>query len=417
MSRGAPIVILGAGHAGGRSAEWLRRLGYDGELILLGAEPYLPYERPPLSKGLLTGAQAPADCHLQDEGFYRDNGIELRLGDAASALSPRDKRVTLADGATLAFGKLVIATGARPRRLALPGGELEGVCYLRDIAHSLELIEHLTPGARLVVVGGGFIGLEVAASARKQGAEVVVLEAAPQVLGRGLPASVAEDMVALHAAEGVEICTGAQLASIEGQGRVSAVTLKDGTRLEASAVLIGVGIVPNVELAAAAGLPCDDGILAGTDCATEALDIFVVGDTARATNARYGRQIRLESWQNAEQQAEIAARAVMGEGPRWEAVPWVWSDQHGWNLQVTGFPTDGAHFVARGRAAEGKALGFALDRDGALVGATALGQGLSAAKDLRVAQMLIERGARPDPAALADPSANLKALLKQSQAA
>ena len=414
MSR--PIVILGAGHAGGRCAAWLRELGSEEDVILVGAEPILPYERPPLSKGLLTGHKTVEDCHLREESFYQDQRIELLLGREVTALDLAARSLTLDDGGRLDFGRLVIASGARPRRLSLPGAALAGVCILRNVADSQALLEHLSSGARLVVVGGGFIGLEVAASARALGAEVVVLEATQQVLGRGVPFEIARDVVALHRAQGVDIRLGAQLAEILGDRRVSGVALADGTRIDCSAVVIGVGVVPETALAEAAGIPCQDGVLAGPDCATEVPEIFVIGDAARAHNRRYGRQMRLESWQNAEQQAEIAARALVGHQAHWDSVPWVWSDQHGWNLQVAGDGSAGGEFVIRGQDGDTKRLGFVL-KDDRLVGAAAFGQGLSAAKDLRVAQMLIERNTPVAAAALADPGTSLKSLLKQSQVA
>ena len=410
MASPRSIAILGAGHAGGRCAAALRRRGYDGDLTLFGAEPELPHERPPLSKGLLRGEKGIEDCHLNPEGFYRDQAIALELGAEIERIDARE--LTITHGATeRRFDRLVLATGGHPRSLPLPGAGLAGVHLLRSVQDARAIAAGLGPGAKLVVVGGGFIGLEVAASARSLGVEVTLLEAADRLIGRACPAVVAHALAALHRDQGVGLRLGAQLDRFLGMERLEAVALTSGERIPATLAVVGVGIYPAVALAAEAGLGCDDGVSAGPDCLTDAHGIAVIGDAASAFNVRYGRRIRLESWQNAEQQAEIAAAALLGEASRWDSVPWLWSDQYDWNLQVSGFPNLGDRFVSRGRLEDGRLMVFAL-RDGLLVGAAALGRGLVAAKDLRVAQMLIEREARPLPARLSDESVNLKRLLK-----
>lgn len=406
-----PLVILGAGHCGGRAAEALRRLGYDGRLILVGAEPDLPYERPPLSKGLLTGAMSFADCRLHDEAYYRENAVELLTEMRATAVDLAARRVELESGAPLSFGKLLVTTGATPRRLSLPGTDLPGVLTLRDRSDSEAIGAALQPGARIAVVGGGFIGLEVAASARARGCAVVVLEAAPQLLGRVLPKEVGQAIGAVHGESGVEVRLNAQTTAFLGDTRVTAVALDDGSEIAADAVVIGIGIAPETALAEAAGLAVEDGVMTDAGCATAAEGVCAAGDVARTLNPRYGRAIRLESWQNAEQQAEVAAKTLLGETVAHAPVPWVWSDQYDWNLQVAGFPGEGDSIAVRGSLEDGKALFFAL-KDGALIGAVGLGHGTAAAKDLRVAQMMIERGARPDAAQLADPDVSLKQLVK-----
>jgi 3-phenylpropionate/trans-cinnamate dioxygenase ferredoxin reductase subunit len=317
------IVIVGGGHAGGRTAEWLRSLGYDGALTIIGAELCPPYERPPLSKGLLTGEKAFADCRLHPEVFYRDNDIEFIPGHTATALDIPGKRLTLADGGNIPYDRLVLATGAHPKTLNVPGAGLPGVHLLRDEGQAAAIAKALRPGAQIAVIGGGFIGLEVAAAAKIRGADVTVIEAAGRLLGRSLPAVVAEDVAHLHRSRGVEIITEARISAMIGSTRIEAVELHDGRRIEATAVVIGIGIRPATELAQAAGIACDDGILADADCATAMPGIYAVGDAARCFNDHYGRHIRLESWQNAEQQAEICARALLGEECRWRTVPWI----------------------------------------------------------------------------------------------
>ena len=405
------IVIVGGGHAGGRTAEWLRRLGFDGTLSIIGAEPCLPYERPPLSKGLLTGEKSFTDCLLRRESFYRDNDIQLLTGRTVGALDKWKKCVKLADGARIPYDRLVLATGAQPKTLNLPGTELPGVHLLRHEGQAATISEALSPGAHIAVIGGGFIGLEVAAAARTRGSAVTVIEAAGRLLGRSLPAAVAEDIAALHRCRGVEIITGAGISKLTGYTRIEAVELSDGRRVEATAVVIGIGIRPASELAEAAGIASDDGVLTDSTCMTTVPGIYAVGDVARCFNDYYGRRIRLESWQNAEQQAEICARSLLGNERRWRAVPWVWSDQYDWNLQTAGFPADCSDIVRRGDPAEGKALyiGFT---DGRMSGAMSFGQGLKAAKDLRLAQMMLEKGSQVEPAAFADEAVSLKTLLK-----
>ena len=262
-----------------------------------------------------------------------------------------------------------------------------------------------------MIVGGGFIGLEVAASARHLGCEVVVLEAADRLLGRALPQDAGDAMAEIHRSKGTEIHLQAALKGFLGEGRVSAVELDDGSRIETDSVIVGIGITPAVALAADASLAAPNGILTNARCATEAEGIFAIGDAACSLNPRYGKAIRLESWQNAEQQAEVVAKEILGQGEDHAPVPWVWSDQYDWNIQMAGFPAEGDRVIARGSVADGKLLLLALS-NGALVGAASLGLGTTAAKDLRFAQKLIEKSARPDLAALADPEVPLKSLLK-----
>ncbi|MDX1402582.1 MAG: FAD-dependent oxidoreductase, partial [Kiloniellales bacterium] len=305
--------------------------------------------------------------------------------------------------------KLIIATGATPRSLSVPGADLPGIFFLRDLNDSFALRERLGPTRELLIIGGGFIGLEVAVAARQLGTGVTLLEAAPQVLGRSLPPEVAETLLDLHRGKGVEIRTSASVVSFFGKTVVEGVLLADNSRIEADSVLIAAGITPNVRLALEAGLNCENGIIADDRCHTGS-GIFAIGDAAAAYNTRYARHIRLESWQNAEQQAEIAARAIIGETPSWGSVPWVWSDQYGYNLQTAGFPASGDTIVQRRSPGGQKSLFFSM-RAGSLVGAAAIGQGTSAAKDLRIAQMMIERGFNPEVEELENQDISLKRLL------
>ena len=309
------IVIIGAGQAGGEAAFALREGGFSGAVTIVGEEPHVPYERPPLSKALLIGENEPEDTYLRGQAAYNDRDIALRLDVAASAIDRSGQGVELTDGSALAYDKLLFTTGARVRRLNLPGADLDGVYYLRDIADSLAVREALSPGAKLVVIGGGYIGLEVAASARKRGCEATVVEVADRIMNRVVAPEMSAHFAGVHTAAGVELRTDIAPASIEGEGRVREVCLTDGSRLAADVVVIGVGILPNVEIAAAAGLDVDDGIKVDEFTRTSDGQIFAAGDVTNHFNPLLGRSLRLESWQNAQNQA-IAAVVVMlgGEG-------------------------------------------------------------------------------------------------------
>jgi 3-phenylpropionate/trans-cinnamate dioxygenase ferredoxin reductase subunit len=332
----APIVIVGAGQAAAQAAVSLRGLGYDGGLVIVGDEPHPPYQRPPLSKKHLAGALAGDRLALKAEAFYAEAGIDLRLGATARALDPLERRLELEDGTRLPYAKLLLATGSRPRRLALPGADLDGVHRLRTRSDVARFQEELRPGARLVIVGGGYIGLEVAATARELGLDVTVIEAAERLLGRVVSPAVSGFFHDLHAARGVTIRTGIGVAALEGDGRVARVRLADGEAVAADMVLVAAGGLPNAELAAEAGLPVEDGILVDEACRTGAPDVFAAGDVARFTSRRYGRRVRLESVQNAIDQAKAAAAAMLGESPVYDPVPWFWSDQYETKLQIAG---------------------------------------------------------------------------------
>jgi 3-phenylpropionate/trans-cinnamate dioxygenase ferredoxin reductase subunit len=406
------LAIVGAGHAGGRAALALRAAGYDGPLALIGAEPDPPYERPPLSKGLLTGAQAPASCLLQPAERYAALGIELRLGTPVAAIERAERRLRLADGTALAYDRLLLAPGGSPRRLDLPGAELDSVLVLRDLADAAKLAGELRPGRRLAVIGGGFIGLEVAASARAQGVEVVVLEQAPGLMRRCVPAEIGDRMAARHRAGGIELRYGAALAGFVGQRRLEAVRLGDGRLLPCDLALIGIGIRPRTALAAAAGLEIADGIVVDGQLRTSDPAIFAIGDAVVFPHPLFGRRLRLEAWKNAEDQAAFVAEAMLGRASSpFAAVPWFWSDQHDLPLQVAGLPDLGATTIRREMGEDGL-LCCHLDATGRLVGASAIGPGTSISRDVRVCQLLIERAASPDPAALADPATRLRGLLR-----
>ncbi len=394
----AAIVIVGAGECGARAALTLREAGHEGPVILLGEEPHLPYERPPLSKTI------PVEpVFTATEAAFAAAGVELRRGARVAEIDRAARCVRLADGGSVDYDRLLLATGARAR--ILPG--LEAAATLRTLDDARAILGRIGPGVRLAVIGGGFIGLELAATARGAGATVTVLEAADRPMARGVPAEIAAVIAARHAAEGVEIVTGARIAAVRADG----VDLADGRSLAADLVVAGVGAVPNTGLAAAAGLSVENGIVVDERLATGDPAVFAAGDCC-AFPWR-GRRIRLESWRNAQDQGVHVARAMLGDPAPYARVPWFWSDQYDLGLQIAGLPDPAAPSIRRERPGEGLFL-FQLDGDGRLASAAGVGGGATAGREIRIAEMLIERGARPDPAALADPGVNLKSLLKRA---
>ena len=406
------FVIAGAGHVGGRAAQALREAGWRGAIVLVGDEAEAPYERPPLSKGVLLGE--PFAATLRPAVAYADDGIELLCGRRVVAIERAARLVRLDDARAVPYRALLLATGGRPRRLDVPGADLPGIHMLRTLADARALEAGLRPGARWVVVGGGFIGLEVAAAARARGAQVVVLEAAPRLLGRGVTASIAARVHALHEARGVRLRLGVLPVGFERDDRGLRVRLGDGSVLEADRVVVGIGIVPNTELAERAGLTVDNGIVVDAGLRSSDPNIYAAGDVARFPSAASGAPVRLESWHNAEQQARCAARNMCGAAEVCSEPPWFWSDQYDHQLQVAGEPALGASCVTR--ALDGGELNFHLDAAGRLVGASGFGPTGAVAKDLKLARMLVERHALVAPALLADPAVKLKPLLAGERA-
>ena len=402
-----PIVIVGAGHAGGRAAESLRSAGHKGPITLVGTETHPPYERPPLSKELLAGAIAVEKTYLRPLSYYSENGIELRLGAEAVGIDRRAQTITLKDGQKLPYDALLFTTGARARRLPIPGGDGTRVLYLRDIDDSLKLREALQPGIRLAVIGAGFIGLEVAATAKKRGASVTVLELAPQVLARVAPPEIAAHVAALHAKNGVLVRTGVAVTDIEESGAGVVLKTKDGESIVADLVAIGVGAMPNSELAAAAGLSVQDGIVVDEFGRTSDPLIYAAGDVTRHFNPLVGRAIRLEAWQNAQNQAIAVAKIMAGGTEPFCEVPWFWTDQFDMNLQTAGAPAGWDKLVWRGGPDDPGFTVFHL-ADGKPVAATTVNN----ARDMRFARMLIQRGQAVDPAALADKAVKLQDLAR-----
>ncbi|HEX4194887.1 MAG TPA: FAD-dependent oxidoreductase, partial [Stellaceae bacterium] len=332
------VVIVGAGHAGGRAAEALRAAGHAGRITLVGTETHPPYERPPLSKELLAGTIEHAKTYLNPEAFYAEKDIALRLGTTVGAIDRKNQRLDLGNGETIPYDALLLTTGARARKLPLPGGDGKRVFYLRDIDDSLALRAKLTDGVRIAVIGAGFIGLEVAATARKRGAQVTVLELAPQPLARVAAPELGEYLATLHRAKGVDLRTGVKVTAIEDTGNELRILLDGAPPVIADYAAIGIGAQPNVELAHDAGIETRDGIIVDQFGRSSDPAVFAAGDVTRHLNPLLGRHVRLEAWQNAQNQGIAVAKIIAGGEQAFSEVPWFWTDQYETNLQMAGAP-------------------------------------------------------------------------------
>ncbi|CDX53479.1 Anthranilate 1,2-dioxygenase system ferredoxin--NAD(+) reductase component [Mesorhizobium plurifarium] len=405
----AGMVIIGAGECGGRAALALRDLGYEGPVTLVGDEPHLPYERPPLSKDAMTG-EAPVIKAIASDELFAERSIRHIHSVRAVAIDRAAHTVQLSDGSSLSYDRLLLATGSVPRQLPMPG--LGPRCvYLRTFNDALAIRAHLSAGNRVAVIGGGFIGLELAAAARKLGATVTVIEAQPRILMRGVPAEIAEIIHKAHEAEGVAIRTGQGIAAIADDGKEVAITLADGQTVVADLAVIGIGAVPVTALAAEAGLAIDNGIAVDEHLRTADPDIFAAGDCCSFPLAVYGgRRVRLEAWRNAQEQGTLAAKNMLGAEEAHAAVPWFWSDQYGLTLQIAGLPDEGKSIVRRDLD-DGAFILFHLAEDGRLVAASGIGSGNAVARDIRLAEMLIAKRASPAPEALGSQAVKLKSLL------
>ncbi|WP_420418050.1 FAD-dependent oxidoreductase [Pacificispira sp.] len=383
------MVIVGAGQAGGRAAEAARKAGYAGKLVLIGDEPTAPYERPPLSKGILTGEASEKDLLLFSPEELNRLALDFRPGLTVRGIDRDARQLTLGDGTVLGYDGLLLATGARPRRLEIDGGDLKGVLYLRSHADAQILKQALGAAQAVAIVGGGFIGLEVASTAAAAGKRVTVLERDARLVSRILPSEISEDLAGRARAAGVDIRTGVDVAGFDGSdGTVSAVKLASGETVPADLVIVGVGAIPNVELAREAGLSVDGGIVVDATGRTSDPAIFAAGDVANYPHAPNGGPMRLESWQNAQDQAAAAGRSLVGAETRYEGVPWFWSDQFGLNIQILGIPDPHGAVRRRGGAEEGPSAWFQINPDNTLRAVFAF----SDAAAIREGRNLMSRG-------------------------
>ncbi len=360
-------MIVGAGHAGFQLAASLRQHGYGERIGLINDEAHLPYQRPPLSKAYLKGGGAPDSLMFRPDKFYREQNIEL-MADRAVAIDRAARKLLVASGASLDYGHLVLATGARNRLLDIPNANLEDVRYLRTLDESEALRQRLASGQRVVVIGAGFIGLEFAATARAKGLEVDVLELGSRVMARAVTAEISEFFQARHIAAGIRLHLGVQATSIESNnGKVTGVSLSDGQHVPADLVVVGVGVLPNVELAAEAGLPVAAGIIVDEHLCTADPHISAVGDCALYASPRFGASLRLESVQNATDHARCVAARLTGDAKAYDGLPWFWSDQGPDKLQIAGLTTGYDRVAVRGNPGEGSFSAFCY-KSGQLVG-------------------------------------------------
>jgi 3-phenylpropionate/trans-cinnamate dioxygenase ferredoxin reductase subunit len=402
------VVVIGGGQAGARAAQAMRVAGYSGVLTIVAEETHPPYQRPPLSKAALVAGEGIERVRIHAPEYYGKSNVEVIAGNPARAIDREACTVELADGRKLPYDRLLIATGARVRRIAVPGSDKGGVLYLRTLDDALALRQRLVPGARVVVIGGGFIGLEVAASARTMGCEVTVLESADRLMGRALAREIGDWFAQLHRAKGVDVRTGVTIERFDGDDMVSAVVLGSGERIPADTIVVGIGIVPNVELAQAAGLAVDNGIVVDEHCRTSDPRIYAAGDVTSQPHPTVGQRIRLESYQNAQDQGSAAGRNLIGTAAPHVDRLWVWTDQHGINLQVLGVARPGDTLVYRGDPAGEAFIAFYL-RDRRIVAVNAINMG----REIRNIEHVMKAGVEVDPSKLADPGVRFRDMVPE----
>jgi 3-phenylpropionate/trans-cinnamate dioxygenase ferredoxin reductase component len=367
VSSNRTFLIVGAGLAGAKAAETLRTEGFDGRIVLIGAEAERPYERPPLSKDYLRG-EAEAKPYVHDERFYEDNAIDLRVPATVESIDAGGREVVLEGGERLAYERLLLTTGAEPRRVSVPGADLDGVLYLRTIADSEAIRERIEAGGSLVTIGAGWIGAEVAASARQKGCEVTVIERGALPLERVLGSELGAIYRDIHTDHGVELLAETSLEAFDGSGRLEAVRTADGKRIEADLAVVGVGVAPRTELAEQAGIEVDNGVVVDAGLQTSAPGVFAAGDVANAEHPLLGRRIRVEHWANALHQGPAAARNMLGAAQPYDAVPYFFSDQYDVGMEYAGYATDWEEVVFRGEPTEREFIAFWLKEGRVLAG-------------------------------------------------
>ena len=403
LSSAENIVIIGGGQAAAQACASLRLFGFGGKITLIGEEAALPYQRPPLSKAYMKGDMSEERLYFRPADWYRDNDIEVMLSTRATRIDRSERTVEIEGGKSVAYDGLILSTGSRPRALPLPGADLDHVYDLRDLSDVERIKPNMVAGKRLVIVGAGYIGLEAAAVARQLGLEVTVLEMADRVLARVTSPVMSDFFETEHRAQGVDIRTGVRLASLQGDGAVTAAVLDNGTEIAADIVLVGIGILPNVELAQDAGIACANGILVDRDARTNDPRVFAAGDCTRRPLVHYGRDGRLESVHNAIEQGKLAAAAIMAKPRPNEDCPWFWSDQYDLKLQIAGLSQDYDEFVLRGDPATRKFAVFYL-RSGKLISVDAI----NSAPEFLASKRLIMSGASLAPETLSDTSISMK---------
>lgn len=399
----AAMVILGAGQGAGQAAASFRQEGYEGDIIILGDEPFPPYQRPPLSKQYLSGEMPLERVYVRPEKFYADRHIDLRTNTRVEKIDTKARTVTTAKGETIAYEKLLIATGSRPRKLSIAGSDLPGIHYLRTISDVDGISAAMKTARKVVIVGGGYIGLEVASVAVTNGLDVTVLEMEQRILQRVTTPEMSAYYHQLHTGRGLKILTNTTVSGFTGQDHVEQVLCGD-TRIDADLVIVGIGIIPNIELAKDAGINCENGIFVDDHCQTSVPDVYAIGDCTNHPNPILGRRLRLESVPNALEQARVAVANMCGKDKVYAAVPWFWSDQYELKLQMVGFSSDGDTQVLRGDMSKNEFAVFYL-KDGAVVAVDAV----NSPREFMICKQLY--GKPVDAKKLADPDTDLKSLL------
>jgi 3-phenylpropionate/trans-cinnamate dioxygenase ferredoxin reductase subunit len=399
------LVVVGGGQAAAQAVQSLRAHNFSGAITLVCDEPHPPYQRPPLSKKYLAGELPRDRLYLRPASFYAEKGVTLALNRRAEELDLAARKVRLDDGGSLAYDRLLLATGSRVRRLSVPGADLPGVHYLRTIADVDAITAELTPGARAVLVGAGYIGLEVAAVLRTRGFDVTVLEALEHVLSRAVSPDVAAFYSERHRAAGVVIECGAQVAAFHGTTRVTGVVTTAGRTFGCDVAIVGIGVLPNVELARAAGLQCDNGIVVDEFARTADPNVVAAGDCTNHPHPKLGRRMRLESVPNAIHQAKVAAATLIGAPVAYSEVPWFWSDQYDLKLQIVGLSAGYDQVVLRGEPTTRSFAAFYLAR-GELLAVDSV----NSPREFAAAKKLVANGARIAPDVLRDPSVDLATL-------
>jgi 3-phenylpropionate/trans-cinnamate dioxygenase ferredoxin reductase component len=400
----AGTVIVGTGQAGFQTAASLRSEGYADPITLIGEEPHIPYNRPPLSKGFVLGTQDAESIELRPVNFYKTHQINLLCGERVVGISRAEKQIEIASGGNLSYDSLVLAVGASNRRLPVPGGDLEGVLYLRSLAEAIFIKKRIEESQRIVVVGGGFIGLELAAVASALGKNVTVIEALPRVMARVVAPIISDFFRELHSSRNVKIVCGATVKEIRGtNGHANEVVVSDDSVHPADLVLVGIGVVPNVELAGDSGLAVSNGIAVNEYLETEDKNIFAIGDCAEYPNAFAGGRVRLESVQNAADQAQCVAKTIAGHRTKYNSLPWFWTDQYEIKLQMAGISAGHDRVVTRGNA-EARKLSVFYFRTRKLIAVDSINRPV----DHMIGRKLIASGAKLTPEECADESVDLK---------
>jgi len=399
-------LVIGASHAAASFVTGLRQDGWEGRIQVVGEEPYIPYHRPPLSKALLAGEKTLEQIYIRPDDVYKKAGVEFLLGTRAEQIDSANNKVVLANGSSIPYDKLALTVGSRVRKVSLPGDDLGGIYYLRDYNDVQNIKPYIKQGGNAVIVGGGYIGLEAAAVLRKSGMNVTVLEMMTRVLERVTVPEISEFYTRIHTEEGVQIYCGVAASGFEGKEKVERVVCKDGTAYDADLVIIGIGIIPNVELAQAAGLEVENGIVVDEFTRTSNPDIVAAGDCTWHYNAIYDRWLRLESVQNASDQARIAASTVAGKDKPYRALPWFWSDQYDLKLQIAGLSQGHDEVVIRGDRQGSRSFAAFYLKDGAIIAVDAVNK----PAEFMMGKRLITENTTVDKIKLADATVNIKEL-------